>query len=290
MFTAPILARSAPVQRQIVRMMNHDPIAVGRTEFHGEVRLPMLPSKRKAPLIELTIKGKKYHFLLDTGAQGSRVSPEVVAGLGLSPIGEVMAGDPSGKNSRSVKIYLVPKVSAGSADFYGVRMFADAGPTHGGGAQLSDGVLSYAVFKDLLLVLDYRHKQVILKKGALPASSLNYGLEHGLPTLPIQIGNVTVTGHVDSGADGGLSIPLKYKDQLPLAEQPRVIGHGRTLFNSVDIYGAKVKGPVKIGGMPVGVSMIEMTSLFPFGNIGGRVLQNYTVTIDQRDHRIQFRS
>ena len=67
-----------------------------------------------------------------------------------------------------------------------------------------------------------------------------------------------------------------------------MLGHARTLFNEFTIYGAKVKGPVTIGGMPIEVPLIEMHDLFPFGNIGLRVLQNYRVTIDQKNRRIQF--
>ena len=263
-----------------------EPIPVERTVCTSKSILPILPGPRKAPLIELTIGGKPYHFLLDTGATGGRISPEIVATLGLKPVGEVTAGDPSGKNNRQVKIYRIPEIIAGNAHLYGVTMFADSGPA--AGMKLAAGVIGYAVFKDLLLCLDYPAKRVTLENGSLPASALHYQTEHGIPTLPIKIGDVTVIGHVDSGADGGLSVPMKYQDQLPLAEKPRVIGHARTLFNAIDIYGAKVSQPITIGGMSVDVPLLEMNDLLPFGNIGGRVLSKYKVTIDQKHQRIQF--
>ena len=265
---------------------DHEPLPVEKTLCTERVVAPMLPGPRRAPLIELTIGGKPYQFLLDTGATGGRIDPTIVERLGLKPVGEVRAGDPSGKNTRQVKIYRIPEITIGTAHFYGVSMFADAGPQSK--MKLSDGVIGYGVFQELLLTLDYPNKQVILERGSLPASAMAYKTEHGIPTLPITAGKVTVVGHVDSGSDGGLAVPLKYKDRLPLAEPPKVIGHARTLFNSMDIYGAKLSEPVTIGGMPVEVPLIELNDLLPFGNIGGKVLQKFKVVIDQKNKRIQF--
>jgi len=267
--------------------IQEDPKPVERTECSSRVSLPMLPGHRSAPLIELSIGGKPYHFLLDTGAQGGRISPAIVESLGIQPIGEITAGDPSGKGERQVKIYSIPEIDAGSAKFYGVSMFADAGP-QGGPAGLADGVISAGMFQDLLLTLDYPGKQVVFEPGSLPSSAISYSLMHGLPALPIQIGNVKLMGHVDSGSDGGLMVPLKYKSQLPLDGGAKVIGKARTLFNEITIYGAKVKGPITIGGMAINVPMIEMHDMFPVGNIGGKVLSQYKVTLDQKHKRIQF--
>jgi hypothetical protein len=238
-------------------------------------------------MIELSIGGKPYHFLLDTGATGGRISPSVVATLGLKPVGEVRAGDPSGKNSKTVQIYKIPEITAGTAHFYGVQMFSDGGVND---KSLADGVIGYAVFQDLLLTLDYPKRQVILERGKLPASAMNYTTEHGIPVLPIEVGSLKIDGHVDSGSDGGLYIPTKYKSKLNIDGEPKVLGHARTLFNEFDILGVKVKDPIKVGGMTINVPLIEMHDLFPIGNIGGRVLSQYRVTIDQKNRRIQFDS
>jgi len=269
----------------LLRQDEPDLIAVDRTEFHGKVVLPMLPSPRRAPLIELKIEGKAYHFMLDTGAVAGRISQAIVDRLGLKPEREVTAGDPSGKNSRQVKGYRIPEIDAGSARFFGVHMFADSGPD---GGRLANGVIGYGVFKDLLLTLDYPAKQVVLQEGSLDAAAIHYDTKGGIPFLPIEIGTFKVFGHVDSGSDGGLTVPLKYKDQLPLDGETTVIGHARTLFNEMTIYGARVKGPVKVGGMPIDVPLVELHDMFPVGNIGGRVLQHYRVTIDQKSQRIYF--
>lgn len=269
-----------------------DSKAVESVTSPAKAVLPMLKSARQAPCIELEIGGKKYRFALDTGAVSGRVSPDIVAALGLKPIGEVRAGDPSGKNSRTVKLYRIPEIKAGAVTLHGVRMFADDGVEAKIGPAYLDGVIGYAVFHDLLLTLDYPHNQVILTKGDMPkpeaAKAIHYKTEHGIPMLDVQIGDVKVDGHVDSGADGGLSIPSKYKDKLHMVGEPKLVGHARTLFNTMDIYSVTVKDPVKVGGQLMPTDKIELNDLLPFANIGGRLLHQFTVTIDQKQKLISF--
>ncbi|MFI5387407.1 MAG: retropepsin-like aspartic protease [Fimbriimonadales bacterium] len=265
---------------------------VHRVECPRQVVLPMLPTARQSPLIELEIGGQKYKFALDTGAVGGRISAEVVKRLGLKPEGKVMAGDPSGKNSREVSLYRIPQVKAAGATLYGVQMMVEDGVVPKGAPAYFDGVIGYAVFCDLLLTLDYPNRQVILTPGGMSpdqvSRSIPYQLEHGIPLLSVQIGDVKVGGHVDSGSDGGLSIPAKYKDRLHLEGEPRKVGQAKTLFNTTDIYLAKVKDPIYVGGIKMPIDQVEINDLFPFANIGGRLLHKFRVTIDQRKRRILF--
>jgi hypothetical protein len=267
---------------------------VDRIVCPHEVVLPMLPSARQAPVINLEIGGKTYRFALDTGAVGGRISEEVVQGLGLKPVGKILAGDPSGKHDREVSIYKIPEIKAGGATLYGVRMMADSGVAPKGTAAYFDGVIGYAVFHDLLLTLDYPHSQVVLKPGGMSSdqvkASVPYELEHGIPFMQVQVGKVKVGGHVDSGSDGGLSIPAKFKPDLNLDGDPVLVGHARTLFNSVDIYLATVKDPIRVGGLAMPIHQVELNDLFPFANIGGRLLHKFRVTIDQHKKRILFAS
>jgi hypothetical protein len=276
----------------LLRAQHGDPPAIDRIVCPTQVILPMEASARQAPAINLEIGGKNYKFALDTGAVGGRISEDIVKSLGLKPVGTVLAGDPSGKNSREVNIYKIPQIKAGGATLYGVRMFADSGVVPAHSEAHFDGVIGYAVFHDLLLSLDYPNKQVILTPGGMSSeqvkTSMPYKLEHGIPLLKVQVGKVKVDGHVDSGSDGGLSIPSKYKSDLNLDGEPVKIGQARTLFNTVDIYLAKVKDPITVGGQTMPIDQIELNDLLPFANIGGRLLHKFKVVIDQKDHRIAF--
>ncbi len=265
---------------------------VDRIVCPREVVLPTIPSARQAPVINLEIGGKTYRFALDTGAVGGRISEEVVKSLGLKPVGIIQAGDPSGKHNRVVSIYKIPEIKAGDATLYGVRMMADSGVAPKGTAAYFDGVIGYAVFHDVLLTLDYPHSRVVLKPGGMSrdqlSASLPYELEHGIPFMQVQVGKVKVGGHVDSGSDGELSIPAKFKPDLNLQAAPVLVGHARTLFNTVDIYAAKVKDRILVGGLEMPIHQIELNDLFPFANIGGRLLRKFSVSIDQGRKRILF--
>jgi hypothetical protein len=271
-----------------------EPKPVESVSCPSQVVLPMQDSARQAPVINLEIGGKTYKFALDTGATGGRISKSIIESLGLKPVGVVQAGDPSGKNVRQVNIYKIPEIKAGGATLHGVQMFADDGVAPRGSKEYFDGVIGYAVFHDLLLTLDYPNKQVILTPNGMSAmdrkQSIPYALEHGIPFLQVQVGDIKVGGHVDSGADGALSIPDKYRSKLHLDGDPVLVGHARTLFNTVDIYLAKVKDPISVGGMKLPIHEVELNGLFPVANIGGRVLHQFRVVIDQKKQRIAFES
>jgi hypothetical protein len=235
----------------------------------------------------LEIGGQKYKFTLDTGAVGGRISSEVVQRLHLKPVAKIMVGDPSGKNSREVSSYRLPEVKAGKATLYGVRMMEMPGI-----GNESDGVIGYAAFYGLLLTLDYPKHEVVISPGGMTkdqeGGAIRYSLNHGLVTLPVQIGDVRVDGHVDSGSDGSLSIPARFKSQLRTDGEPRLLGHARSLFNSFDIYSVKVKDPILVGGMKMPINSVEYHDMWPFSNIGGRLLKNFRVSIDQKKKLILF--
>ena len=268
------------------------PPVVDRIDCPHEVVIPMQDSARRAPAIRLQIGGKTYLFALDTGATGGRMSQEIVQSLGLKPVAQIRAGDPSGKNTRMVDIYKIPEIKVGGATLHGVRMMAESGVVPRGNKAYFDGVIGYAVFQDLLLTIDYPNRKVILDPGGMSAAqkkqSIPYKLENGIPFLQVQVGKVKVGGHVDTGSDGALSIPAKFKSDLTLDGKPMLVGHARTLFNSVDIYSVKVKDPISVGGFALPIHEVELNDLFPMANIGGRVLSKFKLVIDQKDRRILF--
>jgi hypothetical protein len=73
-----------------------------------------------------------------------------------------------------------------------------------------------------------------------------------------------------------------------LAEPPRVIGHARTVSNEFDIKAARLDGDVALGGITFTRPMVEFQPVFPMGNLGARVLRDYALTFDPKNHRLRM--
>jgi hypothetical protein len=55
-----------------------------------------------------------------------------------------------------------------------------------------------------------------------------------------------------------------------------------------DVYGATLKGEVRIGGIALTNPRLSFVSVFPNGNLGYRFLKNLIVTFDCKNRRVKF--
>ena len=253
--------------------------------------VPMLESQFSRPVITVDIQGKPYRFVLDTGAQTGVFSDALAKKLGLMPIGKASAQDPSGTNARSLSIYRVAEMHVGTVVIKGAIMVADDPAKLKQIDSTLDGVLSYQAFHDVILTLDYPKRQVVISSTPMTDQqshhAIGYETEHGIINLPVKIGTFSVTGQLDSGANGGLSIPSTKRDQVKFAAPLKLVRQGRTLFNAVDVYGAPVSDPVFVGGIQMPSQDVEL-NFFPYANIGSKLLNHYRITIDQRKNKLVF--
>jgi len=261
-----------------------------RSDCPETVTVPFTQGKHPGPLVEVEIGGKRRRMMMDTGAGACVVQQKLVDELGLKPFLETQAQDPSGKNSVKVGLYRIPEIKIGGATFYGAMAFVQPAATK---SQVSDdviaeGILSFNIFRDQLLVVDYAKKSLSFGPGELPASAASYTAPKNTPIVEVGFGGLNVPCQVDTGAQGGLMVPLSYKEKLPLASELRKAGKTRTLFNTMDVWEADLKGPVTLLGKSIGVGKVEMHDGFREGNIGGKVLGKYRLTIDQKNKRIEL--
>jgi len=78
--------------------------------------------RRNMPLVQVQVNGRgPYTFGIDTGTgTEALVAPALAEELGLSTIGTVEAGDPSGKNPRQLPQVRLAKLSVAGVDFAGI--------------------------------------------------------------------------------------------------------------------------------------------------------------------------
>jgi CubicO group peptidase (beta-lactamase class C family) len=260
----------------------------GEVMIRGKVELPM-ELTRHVPVIEAKVNGKgPFRFQVDTGFGGMvQVTPAVAQTLSLPVIGESIGGDPSGKNQRTVRVFSAESVDVGSAHFGQVEV-SEGGPHFEG----IDGVIGLQLFNGLIVTFDYPNKLFKVDGGALPAADgakiLTYRVEHGVPNIDIEVAGQKVKSDIDSGSPALLSLPLSLAKSLPLASEPHVVGHGRTVGNEFDIYSAPMKGEAHVGAITMTDPRLDFIDLFPNANLGFRFLKDYVVTFDPANHRVRF--
>jgi hypothetical protein len=211
-------------------------------------------------------------------------------------VGQMIMGDPSGKNRRTIDIVDAGSLAVGDLTATEVKLAVDSvlPPAPGHPEDELDGVLGVGLFEDHLLTLDYPAHKVRIEKGSLPPADgreiLDFEARHGIPSLRIKVGDLEVAADVDSGnSRGELVLPASYLGQVPLEGEPREVGSARTTFNEVKIKQARLKGSVRIGAQSVERPLVDFVDIFPVASLGDAFLRRFAVTIDQKNHRIRFR-
>jgi hypothetical protein len=133
---------------------------------------------------------------------------------------------------------------------------------------------------------------VKIERGELPrangADVVDYTERHGIPSVRLQVDTTWVDADVDCGSMGGFQLPDRFAGQLKLASELKVIGHARTVNNEFDLRGAQLDGTVRLGAVEFARPMLSFQPLFPMGNVGSKVLSDFRLTFDQRNHRLRF--
>lgn len=270
------------------RKQRGGPEGPGEVMIGGRVRIPM-ELTRHVPVIEAKVNGKgPFRFQVDSGFGGMiEVTPALAQKLALPVVGESIGGDPSGKNQKAMRILSAESVDIG--ELHLGQVGASEGGPHFEGI---DGVIGLQLFNSLIVRFDYPNARLEIDGGALPpadgAKVLIYTAEHGVPTIEVDVAGVKVKSDIDSGSPALVSLPLALAKSLPLAEEPRVMGHGRTVGNEFDIYGAPLKGDLHVGAITITNPMVDFVEIFPVGNVGFRFLKDLVVTFDPANHRVRF--
>ena len=294
LFVITLALAAATAAQQPVRRQGPPPKPFSSAELEAPVDVPMLAGE--GVVVEVRLDGKgPYRFALDTGAAGGgRIGSALAESLGLPIVGEVVAGDPSGKNRETLKIAQARSLTLGGATFRDVSLTVrDLPRREGAAASEFDGVLGIGLFQDLLLTLDYPARRVRVEKGALPAADgvevVDYSDRFGIPQIRLKVGDLEVDADVDSGnVNGVMALPASYLGKVSLEGEARVVGKARTGFNEFEIRQALLKGDVRIGAQVVEAPLVDFVEIFPHGNLGHGFLSRFALTIDQQHRRLRF--
>ena len=254
----------------------------------GGTTVPMLDVGGR-PMVEVRINGNgPFAIILDTGASFSGIDESLATELAL----------PKGADVESEGTARIDDFRVGDAVVHGFLAGRLGGMLGGlGGATPPRGVLSAAAFPGHLVVLDYPGRRVSIKPGALPKADnrriFEYGTNEPLPVIPVRVAGHEYRIHLDSGSPGGVMLPTKYEQELPLAAPPVDVGRARTMAGTFTVQAASVNGAIEIGEYTLDVKDVRFSDLRPgpepgIGNIGAQVLRGFVVTFDSTNRRLKL--
>jgi predicted aspartyl protease len=242
--------------------------------------------------LNVTINGQgPFSFGFDSGASGEAwVSRALVSRLKLPAIDTMRVSDGSGVNSRTVETVRIDSLAIGEAVFERLRA-----PVLGEGPQQDDGAEAYGtigfeLFRDYLLTLDYLQNELRVTTGELaPADArtiLTYVLESGTPHVDLDLAGRRLRASIDSGSGGGLTVPRSLADGLPLRMPVRLTGKVASSLGVFDLFQGELAGDLQIGAFVFPQPVVFFSDLVTVPTLGRSILRTFTVTFDQRNHRI----
>ncbi len=238
-----------------------------------------------------------YHFLIDTGAATTLVSPLIARRYGIP-----MRDNATGKNlsvpvrSSEGEVSELPAVMVRQIDF-GDAHFENLPALIYDCTQISlhlgvqiDGILGFTFFRNVLLTLDYPGRRIVLappnSASALqPGSTIHFNNSQHVPIIPLGLGNKTFFALVDSGSDSTLRLNPLGMDFV-YSQPPRPGPFVSSLSGDHQQTVARLDQTVLLGAYRLDHPVAEITSELPA--IGGAVLKDFIVTFDQKQNQVTF--
>ena len=269
------------------------------TELHKPTVSVPMDNWGNRPVVLVKVNGQgPFRLLLDTGTSFAAVLDDDLVERANIPTTSKAPAIGSGGEPDLVE---VKTITIGDAEFSKVKVRrADFSSFMPPGPKTPEGILGLPLFADCLLTLDYPGRKVILESGELPDAGgdiIEYSpdkeRDFGV-TIEMSVAGVPVKAHVDTGSPEFVTLLTKMQDKLPLTGKPIVVGMARTPSGGSEVRAATLDGTLKIGTHEFVKPKIAFADLGPMvdhncGNVGYRMLKDFSVTLDQKNRRLRLR-
>lgn len=276
-------------------LFHREPPRPGRTELRSAT--VTVPATMMSSYLVVESKWDKrgpYHFLIDTGAAVTLVSPDLAARYAAkdapppdTPQVRVKAAD---GGTALLSPTTLKRLDLGGARFENVpALIYDCSALSAHLGMQIDGILGFPLFRETLLTLDYPHSQIILRPreatSAIQGTPISFNNDRKTPIIPLRLGDDTFVALIDSGSDTSLSLnPVGLQPVYAL--QPRTGATVATLSGDREQLIGRSAQTLMIGDYPVEKPIVELTD--ELTSIGGRLLKYFTVTFDQEHSQVTF--
>jgi hypothetical protein len=263
---------------------------LGQLEFAGEsLTLPMAQQGGHPKVIMDLDDGDEHIFIVDTGASVNVIDAAIAESLGFEIVGEMQIGAPGGPQIPG-NIVRAPLARVGEATIKDANFVTmDLARFSGGTTQ---GVSGLGLFRDYLLTYDYGRNEIrVSRNRLLPGEPgvMPYSDHDGHIQVDMDVAGVTVATHVDTGSMVGFTLPIEIKESLPLKPAGQGAAKARLVGGDRDVQMGQLDGDIQFAGSRYENPVVGFMDPSPgSGNVGSRVLGDFVVSIDQKNHLIRF--
>lgn len=267
----------------------------GRTKLGSP--LVVVPAKPMSNYLVVEAKWDKrgpYHFLIDTGAAVTLVSPDLAARYAAknappptTPLVRVRSAD---GETALLTATTLRRIELGDAVFENVQalIYDCAAISAHLGIQI-DGILGFPLFRETILTLDYPNARVLLQRRSaaplLPGTPIPFNNDRKTPIIPLRLGDQTFVALIDSGSDATLSLnPVGL--QPAFAVQPRPGATIATLSGDREQRIGRLADTLSVGDYQIQRPVVDLTD--ELTSIGGGLLKHFTVSFDQEHSQVTF--
>ncbi len=265
-------------------------VAAGEFHFDGDRIVLKLKEKGLHPKVLVNLgDGEPNAFVVDTGAGVNVIDSRIAAQQGYEVVGQIEVGAPGG-NQVPGNIVRVPLARVGEATIrHAEFVTVDLEEFSGGQMQ---GVLGLPLFSKYLLMYDLEGGLITVSKGHLKADDPGVQPYEEVAShlrIDVDVAGTRVPSHIDTGSMGGFTLPGELKDALPLSASPKSAAQARLIGGARNIEFGILDGVVSFAGVDYPNPNLAFMDPSPgAGNIGGEVLRDFLMTIDQTNQLVRF--
>jgi predicted aspartyl protease len=249
--------------------------------------------------VPVTIAGRQYNFLIDSGAQNILIDKHVSHDLGLAPVGALEAS--GAQRVGGLQIAHLDALGVGDGTLHDLVVTTlDLGRSTSGAFPI-DGILGYPFFAEATVTLDIAHSTMKFgPPGSFvpPGTKVALETDRAFPEAHFRINDaLDVPFLVDTGNAGEILLYKPFVDRHPSIVPPSVtatrraygIGGATSSYSSsldrIDladftIYHAQAEVMLATRG--------AFADRFDAGNVGLGVLRNFVVTFDESANALYF--
>jgi hypothetical protein len=212
-----------------------------------------------------------------------------VQALALEPVGEALAGDPSGKNLVRLKLYPVNDLELGPVKI--TKWIGSSAPVTHDKLESVDGIIGLGAFDGFVVTLDYAGRRLLLDRGALPEpdGKTIFAYDDAIPIVPLTIEGKALKAHLDTGnVNMPVFVPANVAERLSGFAKAHSVGVAHTISNTIQIKAVPVSGAILVGNVPLTAAEVGYPSVIDIGNVGSRALSDLTIRIDPKNRRIEI--